>query len=251
MCFHLDVFVTEYGTRVCKECGYEVRVGLPTRDQYTTNCPLVVGYSRNARVRTILEQLFQPFEYGKPCQEIVYIIKRDKVRFESGEELHNWLNNQLIPNKKYTCCHYYFAVANPSYQVPPPPNKDQLWSVLRAFHSLEFKFNVAQHPYKSFFSYNWLLRKLLLKCSLAHYVQFMKPIKCTGRRRMYSKMFAMLPTLPIKTSCIRQGAGGRVSGSPRQPFSLRDYAYQSLRQLSLGASNPSIKTLRSRPRLPA
>ena len=102
MCLHLDVYNTDYGTRVCKHCGSEAKVGLPTSDQYTTNCPLVVGYSRNARVKSILEQLFEPFLYGKPCQEIVYIIKRDKLHFESGKDLHKWLNkftNKFFENK--------------------------------------------------------------------------------------------------------------------------------------------------------
>ena len=244
-----ELFVTDYGTRVCKQCGSEERIGLPTSDQYTTNCPLIVGYSRNTRVKSILEQLFEPFLFGKPCQKIVYIIKRYKLRFESGTHLHEWLNTQTVKNKKYTCCHYYFAIANSSYKVPPPPSKDLLWIVLRAFYSLESKFNNMEHPYKSFFSYNWLLRKLLTNCELVQYVQFIKPIKCKGRRRMYLKMFNVLPTL-TKSSCTRVAEQARVLSSPQPPFSLQGYARASLRQLSLSFSCPSTKTLLNRPQLP-
>ena len=245
---HRDVFITDYGTSVCKDCGIEKRAALPTSDQFTTNCPLVVGYSRNSRVKTILEQLFSPFLYGKPCQEIVYIIKRDLLTFETGKDLHQWLNLQQVKNKKYTCCHYYFAIANPQYKVPPPPSPDIFREVLREFHSLETKFNVTEHQYKSFFSYNWLLRKLLKNCQLEHYVQFIKPIKCKGRRRMYSKMFQVLPKL---NSCIREADPGRVSSFQQQPFSLQDYALKSLRQLSSCFSDPSIKNLLSKQRDPA
>ena len=121
MCSHSDIFVTDYGTHVCKLCGREIKIGLPTSDQYTTNCPLVVGYSRNTRVKLILEQLFEPFVYGNPCQEIVYIIQRDHLHFKTGSQLHTWLNTQPVKNKKYTCCHYYFAIAKPHYKVPPLP----------------------------------------------------------------------------------------------------------------------------------
>ena len=245
MCSHPKWFATDYGTRVCKQCGYEVKIGLPTSDMYTTNCPLVVGYSRNSRVKCILEQLFEPFMYGKPCQEIVYIIKRDKLRFESGKDLHEWLNNQTVKNKKYTCCHYYFAIANHCwYKVPPPPSKDRLLVVLRAFHTLESLFNGTEHPFKSFFSYNWLLRKLLLNCQLEHYVQFIKPIKCKGRRQMYLKMFKLLPTL--RNSCIRVADQAHVLSSPQPLFLLQDYAEEVLRQLSSGVSDLSIKSLRNR-----
>ena len=247
---HSDVFITDYCTRVCKDCGWETRVGLCTSDQYTTNCPLVVGYSRHTRVKSILEQLFEPFLYGNPCQEIVYIIKRDKLTFADGNELQKWLNDQPIKNKKYTCCHYYFAIANSSYQVPPPPSSDKFRQVLREFHHLETQFNFTKHSYRSFFSYNWLLRKLLTNCKLEHYVQFIKPIKCSGRRRVYSRMFSTFLQSLVPSSCTRLKDPARVLSSPLQPFSLQDYAYQSLRQLSSCSSNLSIKSLLSKQELP-
>ena len=245
MCMHRDVFYTDYGSCVCKQCGFEVRVGFTTSDQYTTNCPLLVGYSRNTRVKTILDQLFQPFLYGNPCHEIVYLIKSNKLRFDSGNSLHEWLNNQNVKNKKYTCCHYYFAIANRCYSVPPPPSLKQYRLILREFHYLETRFNATD--YKSFFSYNWLLVKLLTNCKLEHYVQFIKPIKCTGRRRMYLKMYNNL----ARNSCTRVIEMGHVLSSQQQPSSLQDYARESLRRLSLSVSCPSTKNLQSKRRGPA
>ena len=248
-CTHETFFCSDYGTRICQTCGSEKTCGLPTSDQYTTNCPLVVGYSRNARVKSILEKLFMPYKYGNPCQEIVYIIKRDQLTFVTGMDLHHWLNSVPIKQKKYTCCHYYYAIANKHYDIPPPPCQDLTRKVLRKFNCLEMQFNSTRHPYKSFFSYNWLLRRLLMMFHLEHYVQFIKPIKCSGRRRMYSRMFStFIQSQP--SSCTRVKDPARVLSSPQQPFSLQDYAYQSLRQLSSGVSDPSIKNLLSMPRNP-
>lgn len=239
VCEH-EHFRTEYGTRVCKLCGIEQRVGLPSFDRYTSNCPLVIGYSRNTRVKSILEQLFRPFTCGNPCHEILYIIQKNRLTFETGEDIHSWLNEQLVKNKKYTCCHYYFAFANSWYKVPPPPSQQDFWALLTEFYSLEFKFNMCNHGYKSFFSYNWLLRELLTQFELTHYVQFIKPIKCKGRRSMYSNMLSTL-----QNSCIREVKQEPASSSPQRPFSPRGYAHRSLRQLSLNFSNRGTKTVLS------
>lgn len=227
-----EIFLTEYGTQVCKLCGLEITVGLPTYDKYTTNCPLIVGYSRVSRVKTILDQLFRPFLYGTPSQVILFKIIENKLRFSSGGELLRWLNDQPVKNKKYTCCHYYFARANKDYTVPTPPSRDQIWSIVKEFANLEFRYH-SQSTYQSFFSYNWLIRKLLERFGLTHYIQFIKPIKCKARRHMYYKMYTMFTSIAYTRPVTRE----HVSDSPISPFSLRDYAYEYLRQLSSNSPN--------------
>ena len=45
------------------------------------------------------------------------------------------------------------------------------------------------HEYTSFFSYNWLLRKLLDRQECKYYIQFVKPIKCKKRAQTYEAMW--------------------------------------------------------------
>ena len=155
---------------------------------YTENVPLDPGYSRHHRMRILLKQLFTPQYYGTPNSEVIAnAIKHGP--FEDGTELLNWLSKLQVKHKQYQNSHYYYGIACPKYTFPKPPTVEKILGIERAFHTLEQRFVSRTHSYKSFFSYNWLLRKLISCAGLNFYLQFVKKIKCKKRVELYNTMY--------------------------------------------------------------
>lgn len=187
MCNHL-FFESNYGTAVCHRCGLESSFGLNPAVGYTDNVPLEHGYSRNHRMATLLKQLFCPQYYGCANSEVVaHALKHGP--FVDGQALLNWLMKLRIKQKNYQNCHYYYAISNADYVIPPAPNVEKIRAIEQTFHTMQDRFMEWTHAYKSFFSYNWLLRTLLVQENLPFYLQFVKKIKCKKRVLVYEKMW--------------------------------------------------------------
>ena len=185
MCDHLFLN-SDYNTLICTLCGLERECAIMSIQGYTENMPLELGYSRYNRMANLLKQLFQPTLYGTPNSRVVYEVM--KQTFATGEELLVWLSKLQVKNKRYQNAHYYFTVHKP-YQVPTPPCQRKMRAMMSLFTKLEHRFDGWSHPYKSFFSYNWLLRQFLEEFQLGVYLQFVKQIKCPKRVALYESMY--------------------------------------------------------------
>lgn len=186
MCDHSFLF-SDYSTTICRLCGLELPCPLAPAEGYTDNIPLELGYSRYNRMSTLLSQLFQPTRYGTPNSRVVFEVL--KCSFSDGVELLLWLSRLPLKNKKYQNSHYYFAVHNKGYAVPTPPPRATVCKILNVFSKLEIRFEKTEHGFKSFFSYNWLLRRFLTDFKLEFYLQYVKKIKCKKRVQLYEKMY--------------------------------------------------------------
>ena len=186
MCKHLFLN-SDYNTLICRVCGVERQCSLVSSQGYTENMPLDLGYSRYNRMSNLLKQLFEPTFYGTPNSRVVYEVL--KKNFASGEELLGWLAKLPIKNKRYQNAHYYFKVHHKPYSVPRPPCQLKIRAMLSLFTKLEHRFDSRVHPFKSFLSYNWLLRQFLEQFKLGGYLQFVKQIKCPKRVALYESMY--------------------------------------------------------------
>ena len=186
MCVH-SFLETDYCTIVCKICGQEKRY-IKSCEGYSSNVPLSSGYSRHHRMTHLLNQLFKPRHFGTPNPEVVANAIMHGP-FENGFALLDWLSKLRVKHKQYQNAHYYFAISSPDYMIPDSPSTDQVLSIEREFHILEQRFRTRRHTYKSFFSYNWLLRKFLQEAKLEFYLQFVKKIKCKKRMKIYRVMW--------------------------------------------------------------
>jgi len=188
-------YETNYNTKVCYSCGLEKESALQPTEGYTTNVPLLNGYSRHNRMYMLLKQLFNPRHYGYPNSEVVANVLKHGP-FSHGTKLLGWLAKLKVKHKQYQNAHYYFAIASSSYVIPDPPPPEEVLAMERSFHKLEQGFRARNHTYKSFFSYNWLLRKFLEEAKLNYYIQFVKQIKCKKRMKMYETMWEFFTKPP-------------------------------------------------------
>lgn len=220
--------LTNYNTVICTECGVELEIGPVPLPSGSCNVPLGLSYSRFHRVANILDQLFEPQFHGSPSSRVICAILDQKVKFTSGEELLSWLSKLPIKNKKYQNAHCYFVIANSGYIIPRRPDGELSHRVLRDFCALEDKYEWMDHTYKSFFSYNWLLRKLLTRYKLGYYCQFLKTIKCPRRSRGYEDMLIFFGVTGVSNAAARLGTSKMNRTLPGEP---RGGACSSLQQL--------------------
>ena len=232
---------SNYGSVICSLCGVELKRGLPPYDRYTSNSPLTIGYSRELRVKNMLNQLFQPTLYCYPSSEVLYLIYIRQSGFMNGCELLAWLGKLVVKNKKYNASHYYFLFANRDVVAPPCPPETIYRKILSDFHQLENLFHIQGRQKTSFFSYNWLIRKLLQKNQLHYYVQFIKAIKCKHRSGQYQKMYNEL----IKTLSIPPTVPAHVLNSHKSLSVSPGRALLSLHRGSLYFSDPVVRNLLS------
>ena len=187
MCNH-DFICSDYNTNICRNCGIETESPLIPSKGYTENMPLELGYSRYNRMNKLLNQLFSPKLYGTPNSRVVFEVIKHK--FAHGNELLKWLSKLAVKNKRYQNAHFYYTIHDPTYKVPQPPSSRTMLAILGHFSKLEQRFECWSHKYKSFFSYNWLLRYFLKKFKLNTYIQFVKEIKCKKRVALYDTMYS-------------------------------------------------------------
>jgi hypothetical protein len=235
------VIETDYGSLICRGCGLETPTGLLVSDKYTSNSPLHVGYHRVCRVKNILDQLFEPQLYCYPSSEVLYNIYASRLEVADGVELLTWLGKLALKNKKYNACHYYFMFANRPYIIPKPPAKETYFKILRDFYIVESIFRCQKRKKTSFFSYNWLIRRLLTNNNQEYYTQFLKPIKCKHRRAQYEKMYNSILKIANTHSTGRVG----VSSFHRSPFVSPDGARLYPRRRQSCFSDPAVRSLLS------
>ena len=234
MCVH-TFLSSDYNTLICRNCGLEKQASLSPSEGYTENMPLELGYSRYNRMFALLNKLFQPTLYGNPNSRVVYEVL--KQQFENGTQLLKWLSKLSVKNKRYQNAHYYFSIHKP-YKVPTPPCKSTVLKILSDFSKLEHRFECWKHHYKSFFSYNWLLRQLLKKFELEMYLPFVKQIKCCKRKQLYNTMYEYFRSADNAEVNVDVSQTSQIS-----PFLLQDDVRSSRQGLQF-ALNRLVRTHR-------
>lgn len=227
-----DHFLSDYHTQICRLCGIEIKLSITPQYEYGQQSPLCVGYSRVARFRTILDQLFNPLLHGSPNHKVLAALNQQpKKRLKNGHDLLQFINKLQIPDKRYQLAHYYFAWYNRKYTVPPKPHVNILGDMERLFFRLEGSFNMStKYRERSFFSYNWLLQRMLTIFKLDHYKQFVKNVKCSKRQARYNTMFSelMRSYSDVTVTGVSKGSQKSLDGPPDDDYEstnfLRSYS---------------------------
>ena len=192
MCSH-NYFSSDYSTKIMN-CGLEKSVAIDCRNKhYTLNQPLWVGYSRINRFRKILKILFFPNVYGYIPGEIFVVMKK-KGKFNSVASMCNFLKCQKFKTKNYNAIHLYAICFVKNYSVPQPPLQYIRQHILADFAILESGLDFF-YPKRRFFSYRWLLIRLLQKYELTRYIQYVKPLVNKVSAKKYEDMFEHIMTV--------------------------------------------------------
>jgi len=192
MCRHQLIY-SEYNTSICTNCGIETTTSIePSTLFYTVNQPLWVGYNRVNRFRKILNMLFHPKFFAVISGEIFLKMKEFK-QFDTVSSMIACLKSLNSKSKNYNSLHLYAIHFVENFSSPSPPMTYIIHNMLADFVILEKGLHV-HFKNSRFFSYRWLIIKMLLKYSLEVFIPLVKPLINKTSSMKYERMYKKIMT---------------------------------------------------------
>ncbi len=214
MCNH-DFFSSDYNTEICSGCGVERKTPIEPKCAYTNLCPLFVGYSRVNRFRKLLLLIFHPLRYGTMSGKCVVELEKSKP-YNSMAGMLAKLQAVKSTGKNYNNLHMYAIRFLKNYSTPEiTPNKKQLGDIVGKFSLIENRLS-SRYPEKRFFSYRWVLTKLLFEFAWNEFIIYVKPIANVKSNLRYDKLYKELETNCVNTHGTTQGVARKTGGLPEQ-----------------------------------
>ena len=202
-CKSKNVFITERHTKLCTECGIETRHSFditPIHVSYN-GChhqPFAEGYNRKKRFHNMLRNVIFGGCNSADEKMIKYLEQFNHYMTEAC--LLKQMKKSKLRDKRYTSLHLFSKLFLPSYRKPIIPTN---WnavdsSIVRLFLEIE----LVHHRIfsKPFFSYVWLLQKILICHGLEKYCCYIKQLKCPRRVKLYEDDFSGIMTILCQTS---------------------------------------------------
>ena len=191
-CSNAFFVVTDYYTTICTCCGRERESGItPSLTDIGSNAPLRMScYLRNKRFETQLDCVINPLHATFPKSITLYHMQL-KAPFKSMKALVSALKTLTVA-KSYTHLHLYSIKYLESYTPPALVSKRTRYDMMTCFCKVEQLFLSASKPGTAFFSYPWLLLKILKMFGLQEYTPFVKHISCRKRNAKYESLWKEL-----------------------------------------------------------
>jgi hypothetical protein len=223
-CKSKHVFITERHTKLCTECGIEIRHSFaitPIHVSYNAchHQPFAEGYNRKKRFHNMLLNII----FGGCSTADENMIKHlERFNHYVTEAcLLKQMKKSKLRDKRYTSLHLFSKLFLPSYRKPVMPSN---WnavdrSIVRLFLEIEL---VHHRIYsKPFFSYVWLLQKILICHGLEQFCRYIKQLKCPRRVKLYEEDFS---GIMAKLSQTSRYLGARVCAAmfPKLPVECTD-----------------------------
>ncbi len=187
---------------ICIECGVE-RTVLKIVAGYSENVPLWIGYSRVGRFKKILNKLLFPERYATIPSRIHYELLQKGVKFDTIAGLINAIKQYKMTNKEYNGLHLYCKLfLRDCPDVSPTPMPCIIESMCGDVNIIERRL-MCVDPDARFFSYRWLLGKLLNKYKLTRYIQFVKPIVTPKTCKKYETLYNTI--MNCNTQLVTEG----------------------------------------------
>ena len=216
-CKSEDVRVTDYHTLLCTHCGKEKQCAFeltPLHVSYNCNHhqPFASGYNRQKRFHIMLANVLFGGCNVADGPMIEYLIKFKPYTDESS--LLKQMKRSDLRAKRYTSLHLFARLFLESYQkVKMPTNWEAVEkSIMRMFGEIELTHHRVFS--KPFFSYVWLLQKILLCHNIDWCSRYIKQLKCPKRVNAYEEDFCKIKAM----LCRRDRFGATpacASGSPK------------------------------------
>jgi len=190
---------------VCTTCGIECPT-LSTKIQSYTSSPqariVIAPYCRKHRFSCLLRQILG-VSSGPPPTDRVWQLLSQSAPFKTTQEIINCLKNTCLKSKHYNNLHIFSKAFLNDYLPPVLHNTEPLIiekSLETLFDEVLFRWNRFQ-SHLSFFSYAWLIEKLLKHvCLFETYRTYLKVLICPNRRRKYQSRWEEITKLPLTDS---------------------------------------------------
>jgi hypothetical protein len=194
-CIHPDghrIAITSHQTYVCIRCGIETQFLIPNSTECVVHS-LITPYSRNARFRELFEKLIG-MSNGPRRKDPIWQYLAKGAPYQTPKDVYGAIKLSGLKNKHYSDIHIFCKCFLKNYFRPKLtfPVKILYDRSKRDFDEILFSWHKSKSA--SFFSYNWVLEKLLHCYKISCYDEYLKRLQCPARRSLYEDLWSDIVT---------------------------------------------------------
>lgn len=168
---------------VCSLCGKNRHCLTVRATKFGENVTVCV-YSRSKRFEMMLKAVLYPSFDKKDTTMYKHLADYDKIN--SIIELEAAMKTCNTKEKRFHSLHLFSKLLCGEYIAIAPPTINYYKQVMNLFDEILCQFNAKSTT--NFFSYPWLLKKLLNVTGVTRYDAFIKKIRCKKRNMYYQNM---------------------------------------------------------------
>lgn len=189
MCTCGEQMIYESNKMICTNCGLEQPL-LENHDHHESfEDVYTCVYSRRKRFENLVDSILFPAFHQK--DNPVYATLKDKT-FKTVDELVDHMKHTQLKDKRFCSTHLFAILTVQNHAKLAPPPYFFRTRIIRLFDEVLSRHKV--YGGKQFFSYPWLLRRLLAVTGNTQYEPYIKEIRCKRRRKKYNEMLTSLFT---------------------------------------------------------
>jgi hypothetical protein len=189
MCTCGEQKIYESNKTICTSCGLEQPL-LENHDHHESFEDVnTCVYSRRKRFEHLIDSVLYPAFHQKDVP--VFKMLKDK-KFKTIGELVTFMRHTPLKDKRFCSIHLFATLTVQKHKTLQPPPYTYRTHLLRLFDEVLSRHKV--YGGKQFFSYPWLLRRLILLTGNTQYEPYIKEIRCKRRRKKYNEMLHTLFT---------------------------------------------------------
>ena len=172
---------------VCLECGKTMPIiTSASPSSYGENVNICL-YSRKKRFEVMARALLYP-SFDRKDEHVYKHLKTTHDTLPNLESLRVALKACPIKEKRYHSVHLFSKLLCEDHIHIHPPSPEFFRRLMRLFDEILCCFKVQQR--QKFFSYPWLLKKLLHIADEFRYDKYIKQIRCSKRNFYYEQLFS-------------------------------------------------------------
>ena len=193
------MFLENESCNVCRECGIVRQVLTVSPAKFGENVNVCV-YSRSKRFEIMLKALLYP---AFDCKdEIMFKHLTQRPSYSTLGDLRSEMKRCKVKEKRFHSLHLFATLLCPTHKSPKSPARHYFKRIMYLFDELLCAFNSKRRI--KFFSYPWLIRKLLNITGEHRYDRYIKRIRCKKRNYFYKRLFDDLVRDSPPTYLIRE-----------------------------------------------
>ena len=177
------LLLEQESTYVCRECGVTTPTLMPRPVTFGENVNVCV-YSRTKRFEIMLRALLYPSFDSKDQHVYAHLANKS---YNNIKDLVNSIKSCTMKEKRFHSVHLFSRLLCEDHKPVAPPPQYYFKRVMILFDELLTLFHATTKS--KFFSYPWLLRKLLNTTGEQRYNKFIKKIRCKKRNQYYEDLF--------------------------------------------------------------
>lgn len=191
---------------ICSNCGLETAIfnNELMKPSYNQSYGVLhtSTYSRKYRFKTLFCKTVMLHSGPRSNDPICLHLEQQKHTFKTVKDIQIALSKTPFKNKRYDCLSIFAHIFLPKVYNHKRVSRKQARQAQHLFDTVETKWRSCRVT--RFFSYFWILEKILIKIGAAYCMETSKRLICKQRRAFYNEMLSKLGDFSTQPLCVKE-----------------------------------------------